>query len=53
MTIEIVYIVLRIMGDYALCMSNKGEATIALALLPSDIDEGDRILFKDFEYTKL
>lgn len=51
--IEIVYKVLRIMGDYALCEGRNGEATIALALLPSDIDEGDEILFKEYSYTKL
>lgn len=41
------------MGDYALCEGCNGEATIALALLPHDIDEGDMILFKDFSYTKI
>ena len=43
---EIIYIIEKINGDYAYCRSESGSCTnIALALLPDDIDEGDRIRF--------
>lgn len=52
--LEIIYKVLEINGDYALCESDKGNTTnIALALLPYDIDEGDKIRFCDFMYEKM
>lgn len=52
--LEIIYKVLEINGDYALCESDKGNKTnIALALLPLDTDEGDTIRFANFMYEKI
>ena len=47
--------VLEIRGDYALIRyDNTGaESEVALALLPWDIDTGDRIKFENFEYEKI
>lgn len=54
MQLEIVYKVININGDYAYCMSDTGSYTnIALALLPDDIDEGDKVLFSNFTYQKI
>lgn len=51
---EIIYKIIQINGDYATAESNSGSLTdIALALLPCDIEEGDTVLFKNFEYTKM
>lgn len=51
---EIIYIVEKINGDYAYCRSEAGSYTnIALALLPDDIDEGDKIRFCNFSYEKI
>ncbi len=54
MLLEIIYTILSINGDYAYCMSDNGSYTnIALALLPEDIDEGDRVRFYNFSYEKI
>ena len=47
--------VIDIRGDYAFV---KYDATgvvseVAIALLPWDVDIGDRLKFEDFEFTKL
>lgn len=47
----IVYQVLKINGDYAIMLSDKGvENTVAMALLPMEITEGDTVLWENFEY---
>jgi hypothetical protein len=52
MTIE--YTVRLIDGDYAHLADEGGaEIMIARALLPEGIDEGTRLLFRDFEYMVL
>lgn len=52
--LEIVYKVLTINGDYVTAVSESGDTTdIALALLPPETDEGDTVIFKDFEYSLL
>lgn len=52
--LEIVYRVVTINGDYATAESENGDTTdIALALLPPETDEGDTVIFKDFEYQLL
>ena len=39
-------------GDYAILEDeNKEQISIARALLPMEIDEGTRLLFKNFQYT--
>ena len=54
MLLEIYYSIISINGDYAYCMSDNGSYTnIALALLPDDINEGDRIRFYNFTYEKV
>lgn len=53
MILEIVYEVISINGDYAYCKSENGETNIALALLPDDIDEGDKVRFSNFSYEKV
>lgn len=47
------YTVSKIDGDYAhLCDKETGEDfLVAMALLPDDIDEGKKVLYKDFIYT--
>ena len=46
------YIVALINGDYAILEDeNKEQISIARALLPMEIDEGTRLLFKNFQYT--
>ena len=44
-----------IRGDYALVKYDETGiiSEVALALLPMDIDVGDRLKFEDFEFTKL
>ena len=45
--------VLEISGDYALLRSDGGsERQVALATLPDDLREGDRLIFENFEYRK-
>lgn len=51
---EILYTVKRIDGDYAvLTTDGTDENPVALALLPLAVDEGRRLLCKDFVYTLL
>ena len=47
--------VIEIRGDYALIRREESgtESEVAMALLPEGIDCGDRLLFENFEYTKL
>lgn len=46
------YKVLKINGDYAIMVSDKGiENTVAMALLPMEIAEGDTVLWENFEYS--
>ena len=48
---ETFYTVKQINGDYALLISDEGiENQVAIALLPSSIDEGMRIRCFMFEY---
>ena len=48
---ETFYTVKQINGDYALLISDEGiENQVAIALLPSGIDEGTRIKSYMFEY---
>ena len=44
-----------IRGDYAFVKYDETGivSEVALALLPMDIDVGDRLKFEDFEFTKL
>ena len=44
-----------IRGDYAFVKYDEPGivSEVALALLPIDIDIGDRLKFEDFEFTKL
>lgn len=54
MLLEIIYTVVEINGDYAYCVSDSGSGTnIALALLPPDINEGDKVRFCNFTYEKI
>ncbi|MFT3950793.1 MAG: hypothetical protein QM689_02320 [Oscillospiraceae bacterium] len=52
---ERIYIVRRIDGDYARLVNAQSgeELLVARALLPEEIDENDRLLWKDFSYTIL
>ncbi len=46
------YHVKKISGDYAILVTNDGiENTVALALLPPEIDEGKKILWENLTYT--
>lgn len=46
------YTVRKINGDYAIMTSDEGiENTVAMALLPMEIAEGDRVLWENFSYT--
>lgn len=48
----IVYRVVRINGDYAELVSEQGvENTVAMALLPMEIEEGGKVLWENFTYT--
>lgn len=54
MLLEIIYTVISINGDYAYCVSDSGSYTnIALALLPDDTNEGDKIKFSNWQYEKI
>ena len=47
------YIVRQIAGDYAILISEEGvENQVAMALLPPDIEEGDRLVWENLAYTK-
>ncbi len=47
--------VIDIRGDYALIRydDTSVESEVALALLPYDINTGDRLLFQNYEFTKV
>lgn len=46
------YQVIKINGDYAIMVSEDGvENTVAMALLPIEIAEGDTVLWENFEYS--
>lgn len=47
------YTVSKIDGDYAHLQDTgiDDDFLVAMALLPDDIDEGKRVLYKDFTYT--
>lgn len=47
---EIYYKIITINGDYALAEGANGTTNIAIALLPPEVNDGDIVLFKDFEY---
>lgn len=48
------YTVSRINGDYAVLISQDGiENSVAMALLPFGVREGDRLLWENFSYTLL
>lgn len=48
----IYYYVQQIRGEYALLISDDGiENTVAMALLPPEIAEGQRILWENFSYS--
>ena len=46
------YTVRKINGDYAIMVTDEGvENTVAMALLPIEIAEGNRLLWENFTYT--
>ncbi len=49
------YIVFKIDGDYAILkridLESNDDLLVARALLPMEIDEGTRLLWKNLEYT--
>lgn len=48
---KVIYTVKKIDGDYAHLLSDDGiENQVAMALLPPNICEGDKIKFENFEY---
>ena len=50
----VTYKVLKINGDYAIMATEDGiENTVAMALLPVEIAEGDTVLWENFTYTIL
>ncbi len=50
--LAVYYTVQKISGDYAHMISDDGvENTVAMALLPMELCEGDRLLWENFEYT--
>lgn len=49
---EILYTVIKITGDYAILIDENGvENTVAMAFLPIEIIEGNKVLYKDFSYS--
>lgn len=47
----VLYRVKKINGDYAVMVTEDGvENTIAMALLPIEISEGDAVLYEALEY---
>lgn len=51
---SIKYTVKKINGDYAIMTDENGiENTVAMALLPIEITEGDTVLYENFVYTIL
>lgn len=48
---SVIYKVIRINGDYCVMQTEDGiENTVAMALLPIEISEGDAVLYEMFEY---
>ena len=48
----VLYSVTRINGDYAIMVTEDGvENTVAMALLPIEIAEGDKVLYEMLSYT--
>lgn len=48
---KVIYKVIKINGDYAIMQTDDGiENTVAMALLPIEICEGDTVLWENFEY---
>lgn len=49
---NIFYTVMKIDGDYAHLLADNSAETmlVARALLPFEIDENTRLLYKDYEY---
>lgn len=48
----VLYRVVRINGDYAELLSEDGvENTVAMALLPMEVEEGGKVLWENFTYT--
>lgn len=47
-----VYKVVLINGDYAELKSATNDNTVALALLPDDINEGEYVVYKLVEYVR-
>ena len=47
-----IYKVVLINGDYAELKSENNENTVALALLPEGIDEGDYVVFQLISYVR-
>lgn len=46
------YTIRKIAGDYALMVSDEGiDNTVAMALLPIEVEEGNRLLWENFEYS--
>lgn len=51
---EIIYTVIKIIGDYAVLLDENGvENTVAMAFLPIEITEGCKVLYKDFSYSMM
>lgn len=49
---SIQYKVLQIRGDYAIMITSDGiENTVAMALLPIEISEGDSVLYENMSYS--
>lgn len=48
----VIYQVIKINGDYAIMVSEDGiENTVAMALLPMEIEEGSKVLWENFTYS--
>lgn len=51
MLTPVLYKVTKINGDYAIMETEEGiENTVAMALLPIEISEGDKVLYEMLEY---
>jgi len=51
---EIKYTIKKINGDYAILLDENGvENTVAMAFMPLAIEEGSKIIYKNFEYNLL
>ncbi|MGI5959375.1 MAG: hypothetical protein ACOX60_08175 [Massiliimalia sp.] len=50
----VIYRVIKINGDYAIMVSEDGiENTVAMALLPIEIEEGSKVLWENFTYSMM